>query len=203
MKLINLRCSNCGAVLEIDSQRKQVFCSYCGEKLLVDDETIQITNRVIDEARLKEAEVRLRELEYEHEKEIREATLLQEQKKSHRFAVLVYFAALLVSYSIPAIRPIFILVLIFGAVALGGQRAGDRRSVSVQKAYYKSPKSKMVAFVLCFFFGLFGIHYFYAGRVGMGVLYLFTLGLFGIGWLIDIIRILCGTFRDRQGYYLA
>lgn len=52
-------------------------------------------------------------------------------------------------------------------------------------------KNKWVAFFLCFFLGYIGAHKFYEGRIGMGILYLFTLGLLGIGWLIDIIALLC------------
>lgn len=50
-------------------------------------------------------------------------------------------------------------------------------------------KNKIVALILCIFFGLFGAHKFYEGKTGMGILYLFTMGLFGIGWIIDIINI--------------
>lgn len=49
---------------------------------------------------------------------------------------------------------------------------------------------KWVAFLLCFFLGGFGAHKFYEGKIGMGILYLFTGGLFGIGWLVDWIMIL-------------
>lgn len=52
-------------------------------------------------------------------------------------------------------------------------------------------KNKWVAFILCVFLGYFGAHKFYEGKVGMGILYLFTGGLFGIGWLIDCIVLLC------------
>ena len=52
-------------------------------------------------------------------------------------------------------------------------------------------KDKWLAFFLCFFLGAFGIHRFYEGKFGTGLLYMFTGGLFGIGWLVDIIRILC------------
>ena len=55
---------------------------------------------------------------------------------------------------------------------------------------YGRPKSKWVAFFLCFFFGIFGIHKFYEGRVGMGILYILTLGIFGIGVLIDLLALL-------------
>ncbi len=51
-------------------------------------------------------------------------------------------------------------------------------------------KNKWVAFFLCFFLGYLGAHKFYEGKLGMGILYLFTGGLFGIGWLIDCIVLL-------------
>ena len=40
------------------------------------------------------------------------------------------------------------------------------------------------------FLGVLGGHKFYEGKVGMGILYLFTGGLFCIGWIIDIIVLL-------------
>lgn len=55
---------------------------------------------------------------------------------------------------------------------------------------FMKPKNKWVAFFLCLFLGYFGFHKFYEGRVGMGILYLCTGGLFAIGWLIDCITLL-------------
>ena len=52
-------------------------------------------------------------------------------------------------------------------------------------------KNKWVAVLLCLFLGVFGGHKFYEGKIGMGILYLFTAGLFGIGCLIDFIVLLC------------
>lgn len=51
-------------------------------------------------------------------------------------------------------------------------------------------KNKWVSFLLCFFLGGIGAHKFYEGKIGMGILYIFTFGLFGIGALVDLIRIL-------------
>lgn len=64
---------------------------------------------------------------------------------------------------------------------------------------YQSDKSKSVALVLCILFGFLGFHQFYVGKIGMGLLYLFTAGLFGIGWLIDIFAIASGSFKDNNG----
>jgi len=51
-------------------------------------------------------------------------------------------------------------------------------------------KNKWVSVTLCFFLGIFGAHKFYEGKIGMGILYLFTVGLFGIGVLVDFIVLL-------------
>ena len=58
--------------------------------------------------------------------------------------------------------------------------------------------NKWVSFVLCLFLGFFGAHKFYEGNAGMGVLYMFTGGLFLIGYIVDLITIL-----GRPNPYLA
>lgn len=62
-----------------------------------------------------------------------------------------------------------------------------------------SPKSKGVTAVLCFFLGCMGIHRFYVGKIGTGILWLLTLGWCGVGTVIDFILILCGSFKDKNG----
>lgn len=52
-------------------------------------------------------------------------------------------------------------------------------------------RNKWASFFLCVSLGWLGIHKFYEGKIVMGVLYLFTLGLLGIGWLADSVILLC------------
>jgi len=60
-------------------------------------------------------------------------------------------------------------------------------------------KRILPAFLLCFFLGIFGAHRFYAGKIGTGILELLTAGGLGIWWLVDMILIVTGSFRDGNG----
>lgn len=61
----------------------------------------------------------------------------------------------------------------------------------------ESKKNKTVALLLCIFLGYLGIHRFYVGKIGTGLLYFFTCGLFLVGWIADIISIALGRFKDN------
>lgn len=65
--------------------------------------------------------------------------------------------------------------------------ASASASANIRPVVYGRPKNKWVALLLCIF-TICG-HKFYEGKVGMGILYLCTMGLFGIGWIIDIISL--------------
>ena len=63
-----------------------------------------------------------------------------------------------------------------------------------------SKKSRLVAFLLCYIFGMFGAHRFYVGKTYTAVVYIFTFGLFGIGLIVDTLKIILGNFTTAKGY---
>lgn len=62
-----------------------------------------------------------------------------------------------------------------------------------------SDKDWLTTLLICLFVGGLGVHRFYVGKSGTGVLWLLTFGCFGIGTIIDFIMIVCGKFEDANG----
>ena len=62
-----------------------------------------------------------------------------------------------------------------------------------------SDKRILPVFLLFFFLSWLGIHRFYVGKIGTAILYIITLGGFGIWWIVDLILIVTGSFTDSHG----
>ena len=60
-----------------------------------------------------------------------------------------------------------------------------------------SDKDFLATLLLCLFVGVLGVHRFYVGKIGTGLLWLFTGGLFGIGWIVDLIFIITGKLWPK------
>lgn len=63
----------------------------------------------------------------------------------------------------------------------------------------KSDKDWLVTLLLCIFVGGIGIHRFYAGKIGTGILQLLTAGGCVVWTLVDLIMIITGKFTDSEG----
>jgi TM2 domain-containing membrane protein YozV len=70
---------------------------------------------------------------------------------------------------------------------------------AAHKAFSLSQKRILPAALLSFFFGVLGVHRFYVGKIGTGILQLLTFGGLGIWAFIDFIMIVIGSFRDGDG----
>lgn len=62
-----------------------------------------------------------------------------------------------------------------------------------------SDKRILPLFLLFFFLAWLGVHRFYVGKIGTGILFILTLGGLGIWWIVDLILIVTGNLRDKQG----
>ena len=87
IQLLSMKCPSCGANLEAEKGREYMFCSYCGTKILINNDNEYIY-RNIDEARIRESEneleIRLRELELEE----------KENAKNHKLVTIAYGVSL-------------------------------------------------------------------------------------------------------------
>ena len=103
MKLVSIKCPECSANLDVEEGRKHIYCSYCGAEIMLENENEKVY-RKIDDARLKEAEVRekvrLKELELEEYK------IKKEEKKS-KIKIVVVLVAVLVG----------LLMLLYGGLS--------------------------------------------------------------------------------------
>ena len=79
--------------------------------------------------------------------------------------------------------------------ALKGEKVMTVRDVSI--------KSRLGALLFCMLLGWIGIHRFYVGKAGTGVLMILTCGGAGIWWIIDLIMILIGSFTDKGGKFVT
>ncbi len=67
----------------------------------------------------------------------------------------------------------------------------------------RSPRNRVLAITLAVFFGYWGVHRFYTGRFWTGLLMFLTGGGFLVWWIIDVLILLTGRFKDGEGRVLG
>ena len=217
MKLIEMKCPGCGAALQAEEGRKTIYCQYCGTPVQVDDESLRIhvTNTYVNEAAVRSVDLERQKFETETRQRENEQAELNQKKAEWTRYMIMYLGALGIAFFLytllagvrfigPVLEALTGVIMVFGGIGLYVLRpvknTAARNSNTIRVVFSAgSDKSRMTAFILCLLFGVFGVHQFYAGNKGKGILYLFTVGLFGIGWLIDLFLILTGQFKDSYG----
>lgn len=86
-----------------------------------------------------------------------------------------------------------------GAPLAGAAPVAELSGAGLPLADAPSEKKLAIAFILCFLFGIMGVHRFYAGRPVSGLIQLLTVGGLGIWWLVDLISLPFGAFKDGHG----
>ncbi len=213
LKMIPVRCPSCGAVAQISSDRKTAFCEYCGTQLAVNNEneyTFNYANAAeVIRAQTEQAKV-LNEIQEKNQLAASKKKLIKILAIAGASLFGIGFVAQIVHLSslssLSGLGFILLVIALYFFVSQNKhadngsqvqqqppQRAQQQiQQVQVNYRYVPAgkPKQKWVAFILCLLFGVFGVHKFYEGKTVMGIVYIFTAGLFGIGWIIDLIRIL-------------
>ena len=186
MKIKTMVCPHCGAQLKIVRGKNYAICEYCDSEVFIEDEVRDPIDQEEAGYRFEKGRQRARE---ESEKKNKASCLGADN--SHRAggdsSGVRYYQTTQSTQRTQSTQGTQ------GTYNYYGNNAG---------AYPASPKSRLVALLLCIFLGCFGVHRFYMGRIGLGILYLFTFSLFGFGYIIDIILIALGKARDRNGLYL-
>ena len=80
-----------------------------------------------------------------------------------------------------------------------GTKQFDAPRTTLAEQGVPSERRALTAGLLCLIVGVFGAHRFYVGKHGTGFLMLITCGGLGIWWLVDLIMLITGQFRDKEG----
>lgn len=96
MKLISIKCPDCGATLDISQNRKECFCSFCGNKIILDDGSTTVTHIFVDKTREHELVLEEKKLAHEQEQMLNE----KRKKKVSFFAICFAFLLALLTFLI-------------------------------------------------------------------------------------------------------
>lgn len=161
----SVKCSCCGANITVDETKDSGICEYCNTPYTAEKTNININNVHIN---------------YTSEQKTKFCKFCGEKILDHAI-ICVHCGSQVEELRRPQPQNNYI-----------PQHQTPNQYYNVQNNYYgrKEPLDKWIAFILCFFLGYFGAHKFYEGKTAMGIIYICTMGLCGIGWIIDLIIIL-------------
>jgi len=203
VKLVEVKCPNCNASLKVDENKKNISCDYCGTNFMLDDNTVHVKHimagQITDEQEFINAETNLNKLK-DYSASYKGYLSLSKRYVNNEEVWIGLLRSLTCDFSYKYGTLEFRQEYQkywnnFIALASEEQQqyyfpkykhyVDTVPSSSVAKGEVKQEKCYVVATILG---GWLGIHKFMQNNIGMGIIYFFTFGLFGIGWIIDIIK---------------
>ncbi|GEM_PF-5154291 len=116
-------------------------------------------------------------------------------------AAFLVFVAVRTVFNVKFLIPVAVAALALAIVLVAQDRR--RGQAEARETWRLAPRQSdrplVLTLVMCLFFGVFGAHRFYVGKIATGFLMLFTFGGFGIWMVIDLIVIAFGSFTDGEG----
>lgn len=204
MKLVETKCPNCGAALQVEKRNKKVKCDYCNSTFLLDDEnTINVKHmqvgQISEEQEYINAKTNLDKLKnYDEAYKIYLSLSKRYVDDSEVWIGLLRSLTKDFSYKYATLEFRNLYQKYWNNyIALA-----DKKDISKYEVKYKKyieeieasfeNDSEIVKTEKCYilstvFGGWFGLHKFLSGKKIQGLLYMFTLGLFLVGWIKDII----------------
>lgn len=124
------------------------------------------------------------------------------------FCALMTLAFLVGTYEGRSASDIFLLLFMYAVFSVvflmpAASIARGKQASDNNDNHRASDRSWGVTLILALFLGHLGIHRFYVGKKATGIIYIFTMGGFTIGWLTDVILILTGKFTDKHGNIIS
>ncbi len=217
MKLFEIKCPNCNATLNVTGNRKNMTCEYCQAKFILDDETVVVKHinagEISEEQEFVNAETNLNIL-----KDYEEAYKCYYSLSKRYVDNKEIWLGMLRSYTHDftneevEVPKYTIYWKKYKALATEeeiteyeeGYNEYDKKINNPKKNFAKKINnvcnvtsgvekeesvSNLTELIVTVFLGPLGVHKFMKGQIGMGILYLCTAGLFYIGWIIDIVKV--------------
>ena len=203
MKLLEVKCPNCNASLKVDKTNKKVTCDYCGTNFILDDNVIKVKHMMVgqitEEQEFVNAETNLNKLK-DYSASYNGYLSLSKRYVNNEEVWIGLLRSLTHDFSYKYESIDFkkeYQKYWNNFIALAPEEEKQKYytkyknyvdNVKVSNEVKGNVKKENNYILVTIFGGWFGIHKFMQNQVGLGFLYLVTGGLFGIGWIIDIIN---------------
>jgi uncharacterized Zn finger protein (UPF0148 family) len=203
MQVKGIACPFCGAPISYPEGSSKCVCLYCGKESYIEFKMIENIEKKVS-AKFQNAESQT-QLEIKRLQLTQELSMLQMQlsnlksekrnlerdksRKTRNHLKQINNEESLLLSRIEALQN-----------TLNNPKPSDHlEKTGYLTSYEVSNCSYSTTLFLAIFTGLLGGHRYYTGKIGSAIIQTFTLGGFYIWWIIDIISILSGGFKDSKG----